>query len=322
MRTENFPVKAIGGYFSLELPLHGEYHKDAIRLNTGRNCLEYILLSNEFKKIYIPYYTCEVILEPLLKLGIQYEFYNIDSKLEISQTISLKREEALLYTNYFGIKGTYVEELAQIFKHQLIIDNTQAFYDVPAPDINTFYSCRKFFGVPDGAYLYSSKKLESTFNQGISYDKTTFLTKRIDLGAEEGFSDYKRHDNSLIGLPIETMSSFTHRMMQSIDYEYIRQKRRYNFMYLHKYLQESNQFNIQLESNTTPMVYPYLTNSSNLRENLIQNRIYVAKYWPNVEDWTSTDSIEYRLTNNLIPLPIDQRYGEEEMEYIIEVING
>ena len=60
-------MDVIGGYFSLELPLIEEYHKNAIRLNTGRNCLEYILRVRGYKKVYIPYYTCEVILEPFKK---------------------------------------------------------------------------------------------------------------------------------------------------------------------------------------------------------------------------------------------------------------
>ena len=36
---------AIGGYFELELRNGAYYHKDAIRLNTARNCFEYILRS-------------------------------------------------------------------------------------------------------------------------------------------------------------------------------------------------------------------------------------------------------------------------------------
>ena len=32
---------SIGGYFELELPQGEEYHKNAIRLNTGRNAFEY-----------------------------------------------------------------------------------------------------------------------------------------------------------------------------------------------------------------------------------------------------------------------------------------
>ena len=57
-------MSAIGGYFELELNKQGEYHQDAIRLNTGRNALEYIILANNYKKIYIPYITCAVLLQP------------------------------------------------------------------------------------------------------------------------------------------------------------------------------------------------------------------------------------------------------------------
>ena len=65
-------MQPIGGYFSLELPYGEEYHKNAIRLNTGRNCLEYILKTRGYRKVYIPYYICEVVLEPFKKLGVAY----------------------------------------------------------------------------------------------------------------------------------------------------------------------------------------------------------------------------------------------------------
>lgn len=50
--------KPIGGYFELELPLHSELHADAIALNGGRFCLEYLLRCRKYSKIYIPYFTC------------------------------------------------------------------------------------------------------------------------------------------------------------------------------------------------------------------------------------------------------------------------
>ena len=46
--------KPIGGYFELELPLHSELHADAIALNGGRFCLEYLLRCRKYSKIYIP----------------------------------------------------------------------------------------------------------------------------------------------------------------------------------------------------------------------------------------------------------------------------
>lgn len=35
-------VKPIGGYFELELPIYPELHANAIALNSGRFCLEYV----------------------------------------------------------------------------------------------------------------------------------------------------------------------------------------------------------------------------------------------------------------------------------------
>ena len=32
------------------------------------------------------------------------------------------------------------------------------------------------------------------------------------------------------------------------------------------------------------------------------------------------DSLEYRMAENVLPLPIDQRYGTEDMEYIVREI--
>ena len=37
-------MNPIGGYFELELRKGEEYHKEAIRLNSGRNAFEYVLL--------------------------------------------------------------------------------------------------------------------------------------------------------------------------------------------------------------------------------------------------------------------------------------
>ena len=73
-------MKSIGGYFTLELPHNtgGELYPEAIRLNSGRSCFEYILKARGYKKVWLPYYTCDVMLQPILKNGIDYEFYHID----------------------------------------------------------------------------------------------------------------------------------------------------------------------------------------------------------------------------------------------------
>lgn len=312
----------IGGYFSLELPLREEYHKDAIRLNTGRNCLEYILRAHGYKKVYVPYYTCEAVMEPINKLGIPYEFYHIDILFEIRDRFTLKADEALLYTNYFGLKQHYVEQLAEKIGSRLIVDNTQAFYAKPLPGIDTFYTCRKFFGVADGAYLYTDMHLEEGFEQDKSFNRMAHLLKRIDLSAEQGFKDYQNIEVCLDNQPIRWMSKLTQRIMQSIDYEAAAKKRRESFHYLHEALGKENNLGLSLEEDAVPMVYPFLAPIKGLRDKLIENIIFVARYWPNVLEWTTEKDIEYLFAFQMQPLPIDQRYGEEDMKRIIEIIKG
>ena len=313
-------MEPIGGYFSLELPIHEEYHKDAIRLNTGRNCLEYILRARRYTKVYIPYYTCEVILEPFHKLNVNYEFYHINQEFEIANDILLKVDEALLYTNYYGLKQRYVKSLALHYGKQLIVDNTQAFYDKPVNGIDTFYTCRKFFGVPDGAYLYTDQLLDEKLEQDESYERMSFLLKRIDLGAEAGYADFREQSHLLVGQPIKCMSKLTMRLMQSIDYQWVAKRRRENFELLHQSLEGSNKYHVHLPADAVPMVYPYLTDKKGLRDHLINNRVFIARYWPNVLDWAGVGSLEHLFTQELLPLPIDQRYNIKKMSWIFTII--
>ena len=312
---------AIGGYFELELRKGEHYHKDALRLNTARNCFEYILLVRKYRKVYIPYFTCEVMLQPLLKHHIAYEFYSINKDLEPIEAVKLKSDEAFLYTNYFGIKQSCVERLSEIYKSRLIIDNAQAFYSPRIEGIDTFYSPRKFFGVPDGGYLYTDCLLDDDFPQDKSGNRMQHLICRIEDGAEAGYQLFRQNEDKLDASPILKMSELTSRLLENIDYNFVRDKRRENFQYLHEYLGKMNELKFEDLQSEVPMVYPfYQVDNGLLRKHLIQNNIYVATYWPNVIKWCATDSWEINLTQNLCALSIDQRYGKCDMLTVKEEI--
>lgn len=314
-------MNPIGGYFELELLYGEEYHKNAIRLNTGRNAFEYILRAKRYKKVFLPYYTCDVMLEPVHKLKLNYEFYHIDQAFSPKfDFINIKQDEVFVYNNYFGICDKQVNKVAKKCKN-LIIDNSQAFYSKPLPGIDTFYSPRKFFGVPDGAYLYTDKKLKIKFEQDISYKRFEHLLGRIDINAEKFYSSSKKNDDSLIGQPIMKMSNLTRRLLQGIDYKTIAQKRRDNFLYFQEKFNNSNQLEFFISQNSVPMVYPYLIRNGNiLKQKLINNKIFVATYWPNVSKWCNPNMLEYNLMLNLLPLPIDQRYNKNDLTKIVELI--
>lgn len=311
-------TEAIGGYFELELR-HGEhYHKDALRLNTARNCFEYILRARKYTKVYIPYYTCEVMLEPLNKCHVAYDFYHINEQLEPVEVFHLEPSEAFLYTNYYGLKQQCVAQLATQYGKQLIVDNAQAFFADPIQGIDTFYSARKFFGVADGAYLYTDAHLDIELEQDQSYARMAHLLKRADIDAEAGYADFRKNDDALCGEPIKRMSRLTEKILCSIDYDKVHSIRRHNYQLFETKLGSSNKIHFILEEGSVPMIYPYWTNVC-IRENLINKRIYTATYWQNVLDWTNVGDIENILTQMLIPLPIN--INETEVDTIINSLS-
>lgn len=311
---------AIGGYFSLELKDMQPFHKaeNSLALNTGRNCLEYLLEVNDYKLVYIPYFTCDVILEPFKKLSIDYKFYSIDEKLEpIFDFDSLEENEAFLYTNYFGIKDNYVNKLSS-YGINLIIDNAQSFFSQPVKGVDTFYSVRKFVGVSDGAYLYTNKYLDRDLKQDQSFNRMEHLLKRIDTSAEEGYTAFSENDRSLMGQPIKRISKLTEFILKSVDYETVKLKRLVNFRFLHDILKNSNQLVFDLNDNQVPLAYPYWTKDLALKKRLQEQRIYCATYWPNVKEWCNPKSLEYRLMDEVVYLPIDQRYNIDTMKEILK----
>jgi hypothetical protein len=313
-------MNPIGGYFELELGEVAEYHMHALRLNTGRNALELILKIRQYEKVFIPYYTCDVILEPFKKLNIKYEFYSIDEYFQpLFNYGIINKNEAFLYTNYFGLKDVFITKLSAICPN-LIIDNSQSFYSKPLPGIDTFYSPRKFFGLSDGAYLYTDGQYNNDFDKDKSSERFNHLLRRIEDGAENGYSKYFQNEEALIGQPIKLMSNLTHRLLRSIDYEAVASKRRNNFNQIHNVLGSRNVIKIDFHDDFVPLVYPFLYEKKGLRRYLIQNKIYLAQYWPNVLNWCQDGTIERKYTQYLLSLPIDQRYSKNHMESIIKMI--
>lgn len=160
-------TKSIGGYFELELSKDVEYHNNAIRLNSGRSAFEYILRAKQYAKVFLPYYTCDVMLNSIKKLDLDVEFYHIDKNLfPIFDYSKVKSTDVFVYTNYFGVCDYQVKKVSMKCKN-LIIDNAQAFFSKPLPGVDTFYSPRKFFGLPDGGIFtltrYSMKSMIQIF---------------------------------------------------------------------------------------------------------------------------------------------------------------
>jgi hypothetical protein len=316
-------MKEIGGYFELQLRKGEHYHKGAVQLNTARNCLEYILRAKKYRKIYIPYLDSEVIWEPMKKLGIEYEFYSVDFRLDPFFNKELEKDEVFFYSDTYGIKCCTVEKLVKRFGKQLIVDNTHAFYSKPYEGIDTIYSPRKFFGLPGGAYLYTDTLLNGEFEQDMSIPHMVHLMKRIEYGsASAAYQDYLDYCAGIVGQPIKKMSNLAAALLANIDYENLKERQIRNFRYLHSALGKDNKFGYDdFPADTCPLSYMFFSEDSGLRKRLIDNKIYVSTYWKETLNLVGKDSAEYKIVNYLLPLPCDHRYDEADMKRIVEVIN-
>ena len=191
-------MKEIGGYFGTEHLASGVQsvlHSDGIFVNSGHNAFSLILQSLlNIKHIYIPRYVCHIIPDTLRELHISFSYYQINFNLEISVFPELQDGEYILVINYFGVKDQYINKLIGDYGGRLIVDNVQAFFYNMTPSINSFYSVRKFFGVPDGGIAYSSVPQRSLISDSNPVVFNSHQIKRDTMGAEAGFREYRNNE--------------------------------------------------------------------------------------------------------------------------------
>lgn len=310
-------MKEIGGYIEINSFKGGLYHNQALRLNCGRNCLEYLIEANDIKKIWLPRLICDSLVQRCEKNNVEIGWYSVDETLK-SHIPDINDQDWLFLVNYYGqLQKEEINDIKRNHKN-IICDNTQAFFVKPDLDINTLYSCRKYFGVSDGAYLYTQRHLKRNLKIDYSYDRIGFLLGRYEKDASEFYNEYVMNNDRFIEEPIKQMSKLTENILRSIDYEYVKEIRTKNWNTLNERLKKYN--NLMLLETKGAFSYPLLLNNGKeLRKKLIENKIYVPTLWPNVIE-NQENKIEKYLALNILPLPCDQRYNEEDMNYIADVI--
>ena len=70
-------------------------------------------------------------------------------------------------------------------------------------------------------------------------------------------------------------------------------------------------------------MYPYyVENGFKLRKKLQAEKIFIPTLWPAVFNICTEDELEYDMAQNILPLPVDQRYNVDDMEYIVDMIDS
>ena len=127
--------------------------------------------------------------------NIKYEFYPINDRFEPAELPELKNNEYFIYVNYWGIKSDTVHHLVKLYGEKLIIDNVHDFFSSGYKGIWSFNSARKYFGVPDGAYLYSPYRIKDRIERNTEISLAHCMNRL--LGKQEvGFKQFLKYERS------------------------------------------------------------------------------------------------------------------------------
>lgn len=310
-------MKEIGGYFGLETFTGKAYHEGLIALNNGRNALLYLLKARRIQKLYIPWFLCDSVSNLCDHYGYSYEYYSIDRHFLPVFERKLGNEEYLYVVNFYGQLSNADAQYLKKRHGNIIFDNIHAFFQKPVEGIDTVYSCRKFFGVPDGGYLATDSILDEVLPIDVSKDRMKHVLGRFEGNASDYYGDFKSNDQSFAHLELRRMSALTENLLRAVDYEYVRRRRNENYAVLEAALADKN--GIKPKMPDGPYAYPfYCKNGMDVKKKLAQQGIFVATLWPNVLNLKG--SLEKDFAQNILPLPCDQRYHETDMLRIVSAI--
>lgn len=276
-------MREYGGYIELE-SFHGSLMHDlALKLNCGRSALAYICEAKKIKKLYLPYFLCSSVSFLCDKMGIAYEYYHIGADFTPIFSKTLGPDEWLYIVNFYGQLSNACLEQWKSKYDRVIVDNAQSYYQMPVHGVDTIYTCRKYFGVPDGAFLYTDTFLNRELPLDVSFERMHFLLGRFECGANQFYREYVANNRLFATEPIKIMSRLTKNLLRGIDYEVVKQCRNQNFLYLHQAFQSMNQ--LRLKAVDGPFMYPLLiSKGSEVRKVLQAKRIYIPTLWPNVDN--------------------------------------
>lgn len=311
------------------------------------------------KKCLMPAYMCDSVFIPFLQNEWRLCFYHVDRNLKADpeELISLMEKEkpGMLFIHAYYGADTWKELrplLSEYQKKGLLVmeDVTQSYY--LKTDTGADYivgSLRKWYAIPDGGFVTTDHILHPEYRKKDEYvakrrlkmltDKWDYLQKRNLLAPNETEEIEKLQEEKNIYLSLnrqlETyldqedtipyLSDVSRRLLTAVDENACRKKRDANYRFLQEGLQKCRNvatvFGMNVEV-TAPLYLPvYIKDREIWQKYLREKDIYVPVLWPLGEENKNelTQDEEY-IFDHIAAIPIDQRYGIEEMQRILTVI--
>lgn len=319
-------------------------YPDVVYFDSGRSALKHLASSIRQKgHVLLPEFICESVINCFRKNRISFYRLHDDFSVDVEDLAEKIKPETryVFLMHYFGhvqpIETLHrIRELADKHRCTVIEDTTHSIFS-KTETIGDYQICsiRKWLPVPGIGVMYSGwRGLEKTgeLRYQASTDnervcgmilKNLFLEGRLDCNAEyrEIFSECENRldKQEEICFPSD-LSRF---LVSCVSIGTIRGKRIRNYNCLRSLLQEQGIVPaIPLEKSECPLCLPIsIPDRDAFRRYLMDHRVYCAVHWPFDETRKEERPMGQEWAKKLISLPVDQRYGEEEMVYLADVIH-
>lgn len=319
-------------------------YQNAFWFDSGRSALKHIAkhLKND-DNILLPEFICESVSNcfPPDKTG----YYGLNNDFTVN-LIDLKNKinektKLIFLKRYFGALQppeilNEIKLLANQHGCAIVEDTTHSIFSQKST-IGDYMVCsiRKWMPVPRGGLLYYASDSQYLALTAPDYPNSTDNRRAYgmmlkDMYLNDGLdynADYRRifaASEHLIDqqTDIGMMSDFARFIASCVSIEDLMQRRRKNYELLSDLLSlHGIQPALSFGVSDIPLAYPLRVHGRDaLRSYLMDNKIYCAVHWP--FDNTQPDSRPFALKNSqeLISLPIDQRYNNMHIEYLSEII--
>ena len=311
-----------------------------IYYDSGRSALrEFAKLLGEGKKVLLPDYICESVIRCFPSRSIEFYRTFPDFTVDIDEIgQKMKIGEGVLFLmQYYGkllpeAVLRDVSSLAKAYNWLILEDTTHSFFSA-ARTIGDYMVCslRKWMPLSKGGVLYSknapvgmpdSMPEKSTDNERF----VGFILKDQFLRGKGDYNAEYRHIFAACEERLDRqgsaylMSDLNYYVAECIDVEELIAARKRNAGVL-KVLLPQELVSIEFNEAECPFGFPVrVPERDRFRNYLMENRIYCAVHWP--FDGFLEDRRPGAVANakELITLPVDQRYVEEDMQYMADVI--
>lgn len=310
---------------------------NCIYTDSGRSALKMLVAG--MKRVLLPEYICESVINCFDKENVV--FYKITENCGIVESDVINKMvngiDALFIMHYFGKVQSrdVLDKIHRVANEKGIViieDTTQSLFS-STKTIGDYMiaSLRKWFPIPKGGVLYSKKTLPGAVHLKKSDDNeriVAMVLKDLYLNGEvECNTVYRRifsETEKRIDMSVkpELLSDVSRWLLSCFSVNQIIKKRKSNYMYLKEALGKIGVESVcNINREECPFVFPIrITNRDMLRQYLITQRIYCAVHWP-FDGYQINSRVQaFSNARELISLPIDQRYGMTEMDYLIETL--